>query len=61
MKNLKQVTSLLLYIYIILSWCCNVTGLALQLTGLFTGPVQLTKLADSYAQFSDAFSFLQGS
>lgn len=61
MKTCKQVTSLLLYIYIILSWCCNATGLALQLTGLFPAPVQLTKLPDSYAEFSDAFGFLLGS
>lgn len=44
-------TSLLLHLYIILSWWCNVTGLALQLIGLCTGPVQLTKLANNYAQF----------
>lgn len=61
MKNHKQVTSLLLYICIILSWWCSVTGLAQQLTGLFPGPAQLMKLADSYAQFSDAFNFLPGS
>jgi len=60
MKNCKQVTSLLLYICIILSWRCNVTAPAQQLPGLFHGPVQLTKLPDSYAQSSDAFSFSPG-
>lgn len=54
-KNCK--TSLLLCKYIILSWWCNVTGLARQPTGLFAGPVQLIKLATSYAQFS-VHSFL---
>lgn len=60
MKNRKQVTSLLLGICITLSWWCNVTGPAQQLAGLFPRPVQLTKLADRYAQFSDAFRFLLG-
>lgn len=58
MKYQKQVTSLLLGIFIISSWCCNATELALQLTGLSTGPVQLMKLAESCEQLSDAFSFL---
>lgn len=41
-KKCKQMTSLLLYICVILSWWYNVTEPAQQLTGLFPGLFQVT-------------------